>query len=132
VLDSCDIASGASGDVDSNGVPDDCKPDCDGDELPDAWEISQGLDRDCDIDGVPDSCEITQDASKDKNANGRLDACELARGDLNLDGIVNAADLAVLLAFWGVPGAPIGDLDADGVVAGADLAIMLSNWGTGA
>jgi hypothetical protein len=132
VLDSCDIASGASGDVDSNGVPDDCKPDCDGDELPDAWEISQGLDRDCDIDGVPDSCEITQDASKDKNANGRLDACELARGDLNLDGIVNGADLAVLLAFWGVPGAPIGDLDADGVVAGADLAIMLSNWGTGA
>jgi hypothetical protein len=36
----------------------------------------------------------------------------------------------VLLAFWGVPGAPVGDLDGDGAVSAADLAIMLGNWGT--
>ena len=130
ILDACDIASGASGDVDSNGVPDDCKPDCDGDELPDAWEISQGLDRDCDLDGVPDSCEITQDASKDKNANGHLDSCELGRGDLNLDGLVNGADLTILLNFWGFANPPVGDLDGDGTVGGADITVLLSNWGT--
>ena len=130
IVDSCDIASGTSGDVDSNGIPDDCKPDCDGDEIPDAWEIQTGQARDCDSDGVPDNCEITQDPGTDKNANGHLDGCELARGDLNLDGFVNAADLSVLLAFWGVPQPPLGDLDGDGIIGGADLSILLGNWGT--
>ena len=130
VLDACDIAGGTSGDVDSNGVPDDCKPDCDGDGLPDAWEIQTGLARDCDSDGVPDNCEIAQNPGADKNGNGKLDACELALGDLNLDGLVNGADLAILLAFWGIPQSPVGDLNGDGLVAGGDLAILLSNWGT--
>jgi len=129
VLDACDIAAGTSHDVDSNGVPDDCKPDCDGDGLPDAWEIATGLARDCDSDGLPDNCEIASDHGADKNANGRLDACELAWGDLNLDGIVNGADLSVLLAFWGVPQAPVGDINGDGIVAGADLGLLLGHWG---
>ena len=129
VLDACDIASGTSADVDSNGVPDDCKPDCDGDGLPDSWEIQTGLARDCNVDDVPDNCEIAQDPSKDKNTNGRLDACEFAFGDLNLDGVVNGSDLAVLLAFWGLSQSPVGDLDGDGTVGGADLAILLGNWG---
>jgi hypothetical protein len=130
IVDTCDIASGTSGDVDSNGIPDDCKPDCDNDEIPDAWEIQTGQARDCDSDGVPDNCEITQDPGKDKNANGHLDTCELDRGDLNLDGFVNAADLSVLLAFWGVPQPPVGDLNRDGIIGGADLSILLGNWGT--
>ncbi len=49
--------------------------------------------------------------------------------DLNGDGIVDAADLAEMLAMWGPnPGAP-GDLDNDGLVNAADLAIMLAAWG---
>jgi hypothetical protein len=44
--------------------------------------------------------------------------------------VINAADLAVLLAFWGVPNPPVGDLDGDGTVNGADLATLLVNWGT--
>jgi len=129
VLDSCDIAAGTSNDVDSNAIPDDCQPDCNGDALPDTWELSQGLAFDCDANEIPDNCDIASGAD-DKNANGRLDACELARGDLNLDGQINAADLAVMLAFWGVPNPPVGDLDGDGVVNGADLAGLLVNWGT--
>lgn len=47
-------------------------------------------------------------------------------GDLNGDGVVNAADLAILLGAWGGSGA--GDLDGDGVVGAADLAILLGAW----
>ena len=50
------------------------------------------------------------------------------RGDINGDGIVNAADLAMLLAEWGSSNGS-ADLNGDGVVNAADLAIMLANWG---
>jgi hypothetical protein len=54
-------------------------------------------------------------------------------GDLNLDGVVNGADLGLLLGAWGVcPGGTtgcIGDLNNDGVVNGADLGLMLGAWG---
>ena len=49
--------------------------------------------------------------------------------DLNRDGFVNGADLAMLLGQWGSPGS--ADLTGDGVVNGADLAILLGQW-TGA
>ncbi len=50
-------------------------------------------------------------------------------GDLNGDGVVDGADLGVLLATWGpAPGSP-ADLNNDGVVDGADLGILLANWG---
>ncbi|MCA9284605.1 MAG: hypothetical protein KDA22_05300 [Phycisphaerales bacterium] len=47
-------------------------------------------------------------------------------GDLDGDGIVNGADLGILLAAWG--GAGPGDLNDDGVVDGADLGILLAEW----
>ena len=50
------------------------------------------------------------------------------QGDLNGDGVVNGADLAILLGAWGEGGVP-ADLNGDGVVNGADLAILLGNWG---
>ncbi|MCX5664085.1 MAG: dockerin type I repeat-containing protein [Planctomycetota bacterium] len=50
------------------------------------------------------------------------------RGDLNDDGIVNAADLAMLLAEWGSSNGA-ADINDDGIVNAADLAIMLANWG---
>ena len=49
--------------------------------------------------------------------------------DLNGDGVVNGADLGLLLAAWGVaPGSP-ADLDGDGIANGADLGLLLSEWG---
>lgn len=45
--------------------------------------------------------------------------------DLNCDGEVGGADLAILLGAWGTNGA---DLDGDGAVGGADLAILLGAW----
>ncbi|MFO0963276.1 MAG: hypothetical protein U0625_10285 [Phycisphaerales bacterium] len=47
-------------------------------------------------------------------------------GDLNGDGIVNGADLGILLGNWGNSG--IGDLNNDGIVNGADLGLLLGNW----
>jgi hypothetical protein len=51
--------------------------------------------------------------------------------DLNNDGFVDAADLAILLGAWGNVG-PIGegaDVDWDGDTDGADLAVLLGAWG---
>lgn len=52
-------------------------------------------------------------------------------GDLDGDGAVTGADLAILLSAWG----PCGDcakcpadLDGDCMVGGADLSIQLANW----
>jgi hypothetical protein len=49
-------------------------------------------------------------------------------GDLNGDGIVSAADLAILLSSWGASGGP-ADLNGDGQVNAADLATLLAAWG---
>jgi hypothetical protein len=53
--------------------------------------------------------------------------------DLNGDGVVDGADLAALLAAWGLcampvpPGCP-ADFNDDGVIDGADLAQLLASW----
>jgi len=52
--------------------------------------------------------------------------------DIDSNGVVDGADLAVLLGSWGPCGQPQFceiDLDWDGVVNGADLAILLGQWG---
>jgi len=46
--------------------------------------------------------------------------------DLNGDGVVNAADLTILLGAWGTSGP--GDINGDGVVNAADLTILLGAW----
>ncbi len=51
-------------------------------------------------------------------------------GDVNTDGVVNFADLAVVLSKWTQTGANLtGDVNTDGVVNFADLAVILSQWG---
>jgi hypothetical protein len=55
--------------------------------------------------------------------------CDCA-GDLTFDGVVNGADLGILLSAWGACGGSCAsDLNRDGVVNGADLGAMLSEWG---
>jgi len=48
--------------------------------------------------------------------------------DLNGDGVVNGADLAMLLGAWGTSSGPCVDLNGDGIVDGADLAFLLGSW----
>ncbi len=45
--------------------------------------------------------------------------------DFTNDGVVNGADLAVMLGGWGTGAA---DLNGDGTTNGADLAILLGSW----
>ena len=49
-------------------------------------------------------------------------------GDLNGDGVVDASDLAIMLAAWGPCRGCPADLDGDGEVGPADLATLLANW----
>ena len=53
---------------------------------------------------------------------------ETEPADLNRDGRVDGADLALILAGWGFcPGCP-ADLNGDDTVNGADLALVLAAW----
>jgi hypothetical protein len=47
--------------------------------------------------------------------------------DLNGDGVVNGADLGLLLGSWGQPGP--SDFDGDGTTGGSDLGLLLGAWG---
>lgn len=51
----------------------------------------------------------------------------VAFGDINGDGVVDGADLGLLLGAWDT-GDPDADLNDDGVVDGADLGLLLGAW----
>ena len=103
------------------GVPDldsdfDGTPDCI-DECPeDPFKTEAGIcgcgtpDTDSDGDCVPDCQDVSDGA------------------DLNGDGVVNSADLGLILAMWGKCKCCSGDFNNDGLVDGVDLAWILSFW----
>jgi hypothetical protein len=62
-------------------------------------------------------------------ASGSPTICDCL-ADLSGDGVVNAADLGLLLSSWGIAGsAGNGDVNRDGVVNAQDLGELLANWG---
>lgn len=83
---------------------------------------------DCDNNGVPDLLQIANDPSLDKDGDGMIGKCAPPlNADLNGDGLVNGADLGILLAAWGTNNTA-ADLNGDGFVGGADLGLLLSEW----
>lgn len=71
--------------------------------------------------GVGSNCD-------DADGDGLPDACPAAGlGDINRDGFIDGADLAFVLADWGLAKSP-ADLDGDGTVGASDLAIVLGAW----
>ena len=58
------------------------------------------------------------------------DSCLSKKGDFNLDGIVNNADLFIVLGNWLSQGelGIDGDVNRDGIVNNADLFDVLGNW----
>lgn len=89
LADGAQIASGASPDVNNNGLPDVCEEDCNENGLPDSFEISQVASIDMDQNGVPDECE------PDCDLDGILDADE---PDCDGDGIPDDCDDQNLIA----------------------------------
>ena len=56
-------------------------------------------------------------------------AAEFNIADINQDGHVDAADLAVMSRQWlGLPGLPWADISGDGQVNQADLLVLADNW----
>lgn len=63
------------------------------------------------------------------NADGSLGYIEPSNpSDLNDDGVVDGADLGLLLGDWGKCNDCGGDLNDDGIVDGADLGTLLGAW----
>ena len=52
-------------------------------------------------------------------------------GDLTQDGLVNSADLGLLIGAWGTDGSIVegSDLNGDGIVDAADLGLLVGAWG---
>jgi hypothetical protein len=48
-------------------------------------------------------------------------------GDITMDSLVDGADLAAMLSFWGQPS--VADLNNDAMTDGIDLGILLAAWG---
>jgi hypothetical protein len=88
---------------------------------------------DCNADGMVDYGQILRGEFDDINGNGVPDRICECLGDLYVDGLVNGADLGVLLAYWGpitgTPASQATDINRDGVVNGLDLGILLAGWG---
>jgi len=84
---------------------------------------------DCDGNGTPDWQDIANGA-EDRDKDGQIDTCERARGDVNLNGVVNQNDLFYVLGLWDSPLVSFGDADQDGEISGGDLALVLLNFGT--
>ncbi len=85
----------------------------------DAWELTHAL-------GINDSGQIVGRG----NHHGLPRAFLLTPkdpADINADGVVNGADLGLLLAAW-ESADPAADLNGDGTVDGADLGLLLAAW----
>jgi glucose/arabinose dehydrogenase len=58
-------------------------------------------------------------------ATGEVACQDPVPGDLNGDGIVNGADITIILSCWGTN---CGDLNGDSTTDGQDMTVVLSNW----
>ena len=91
--------------------------------------LAGGDANDCNHNGALDVCDILSGAESDNDLDGTPDSCQGPLGDLNGDGIVTAADFALLLTAWGATGPNAADLNGDGFVNAADATLLLDNWG---
>jgi hypothetical protein len=89
---------------------------------------------DCNANGRRDECDILDGNSRDDNGNGVPDECECP-GDGDGDGDTDLADLAILLATFGLCPGDEGydsranlDGSADGCITQADLATLLADY----
>jgi glucose/arabinose dehydrogenase len=71
-------------------------PDCNGNSIDDATDISSGTSLDCNANGIPDECDIASGTSLDCDLSGTPDECDLASGvalDCNANSIPDRCDV---------------------------------------
>jgi hypothetical protein len=80
---------------------------------------------------APGATAIAIAPASDTDRNGNLvpDACEPSIADLSGDGIVDGADLGLLLGAWGECPGCAADFDGSDSVNGLDLGFLLGVWG---
>ena len=133
-LDTCEIAENPALDRNTNGIFDtyDCAQnpalDCNHNLQLDQYEIVDNELLDCDYNGKIDSCEITNGVADD-DRDGHLDICEFAKGDLDLNGVLDSGDISIILLYMGDYDPLFGDLDGNGVIGTGDLSLILLNFG---
>ena len=134
VLDACEIASNAALDCNDNAMLDVCEiavgmvSDVNRNRIPDACDIASSTLADCDQNGIADLIDM-EDPARDLDGDRVLDSCAGRNPDLVVDGLVNSADLAYLLNFWGTANFN-ADLSGNGMVNAEDLTLLLAGWGT--
>jgi hypothetical protein len=84
-----------------------------------SWQL------DCLEASIEEMTDAVRAGSRDVDGDGLPDRCQRERGDLDLDGRIDAADLAVLMLVIGEERPAIGDLTHDGCVDGADFDRLL-------
>ncbi|MDA1262670.1 MAG: hypothetical protein O3B75_07205 [Planctomycetota bacterium] len=93
--------------------------------VPTASATRLGIDRD--LDGFFDRDEI--DAGSDPADSASTPSqCSADIAPKGGNGIINAEDLATMLAQWGFAGS--GDINGSGTTDAGDLAVLLAQWGT--
>ncbi|MFO0872734.1 MAG: hypothetical protein U0575_02005 [Phycisphaerales bacterium] len=87
---------------------------------------------DCDGSKRLDSCEIARGELVDLDGDLIPDICEPTIGDLDGNGVIDGADVGLLLGAWGACPVPptrcAADINGDGAVDGADLGVLLQTW----
>lgn len=78
---------------------------------------------------VPGKVHLWSVGSNASSAWVTLETTVPCEGELTGDGLIDGADLGVLLASWGSCTGCLADLNGDGAVDGADLGILLAAWG---
>jgi hypothetical protein len=124
----------------SNGVIDACEPDLDGNGIPDWIDILEGtfvdfnenwipdaLEGDCNNNGIGDVIEIAMGLLDDFNGDWIPDECQCL-ADLSQNGVVDIADVLMLIATWGET-CSLGDLNGDNTVEVQDLLYLIAAWG---
>ena len=90
-------------------------------------------DADCNNDGIVDYGQIVSAQLADANSDGIPDICQQPTcrdADLFRNGVINGADMGILLSQWGkAPAGTVSDINRDGQVDGADLGFLLNAWG---
>ncbi|MEI7878764.1 MAG: hypothetical protein WCI96_12675, partial [Planctomycetota bacterium] len=81
------------------------------------------------MDGTTLCSNLPQNTSGPFYIQGNPTICDCL-ADFTHDGVLNGADLGVLLSNWGLTlPSGAGDVNHDGIVNGPDLALLLGSWG---